>query len=115
MVHRTAPSEIWKEVSAAVAAANAKVDLSADELTDTVSEWYNAMQQALKNADFSPKDYHPPAYPHAQNTTEEVEEQEVRSQVCCRYVAVNVDVCKSLNFNMSFRELCRYQIQSCAY
>lgn len=58
------------------------IDINADQLTGKLHAMVADIQAAIGAADFTPDDYHPPAYPRASgNSTLEKEEQAAETQV----------------------------------
>jgi hypothetical protein len=72
---------IWESVKGVVDEARASIASASDQLEDNLHAMVAAIEEAIAQADFTPDDYHPPAYPTSSNYSTEREQQAASSSV----------------------------------
>jgi hypothetical protein len=88
-----AADELWNAVSSIVVSERVKLASVETGISRRLAALQRDMQQAIRAADFTPDDYHPPQYQGAGNISQESDLQTQRSSA--GFPAVNIEVAYS--------------------
>lgn len=78
----TEPTKLWQDLKGIEVSERKKLVGLGVDLSRKLGGLVAAVRQGIRNADFTPKDYHPPQYPAPYNYSEEPEQHAKLSSVC---------------------------------